>query len=1053
MNLLLRCAGVVLMVSAAAGQQAHSTWNDYLGGSDSAHYSALKQINRTNIDKLEVAWTYATGDDGAYAFSPIVVDNVLYVLAKNGSLVALDAATAKEIWVHQFEPARDVPGGRGTGGRARGNRGINYWESKDRSDRRLLIAVNNYLEAIDARAGNLIDSFGDHGRIDLREGLGRDPSSVRHIQSNTPGRVFENLIILGSSTGEEYISPPGDLRAYDIRTGKMAWIFHTVPHPGEFGYDTWPKNAWKYIGGTNAWGEITLDEKRGIAYFPLGSPTYDFYGADREGANLFSDCLLALDARTGKYLWHYQFVHHDLWDYDATTAPQLVTVKHGGKIVDAVAEATKQGFLYVFDRVTGKPFWPIVERRVPQTTVPGEQSWPTQPFPAAPPPFARQKFTADDLDTFFLTPEERAKWKDRLLSARNEGLFSPPALDKETVYMPGHNGGANIFGSASDPTDGTVYVVTKNTPVLVKLGNRPSGGGANAKTATPAQFGRAVYQRNCQTCHGIDLKGGLGPSLEGVVERRGRENALALIDQGQGEMPPFGSLPDAALNALLVFLTDPAAAPAETQPQIAAPTAELPYPRGLDVPKIRYYLHGGLAPTAISPPWSTLTAYDLNTGTIKWQAPYGDAPQAGPSDTERGNLFQRSGIVATAGGIILFASNEGKLRILDKDSGKEICAINLPRGSEGVPAVYEADGREYVVVNATGAFAGWGSDGPPAKNVESQGHEPGAYVAFALPSSLRTRSSGVGVSTVTRAADEDFNGRWDLEVHSKPANILSTTTKAWWLGITGAGTPDMKIQFVGSPDGSLDDITEAKLQDGVLHFAWQKRTNRIEYEVKYVKGVLEGKMTGPKETLMFTGHRAPKIDEHDDGTWVEGKPVRLFNGKDLTGWTGVASEKAQGWTVEDGILKGTGHADDLVTVAKYWNFKLHAEFKLAEGSNSGIGLRGRYEVQIASDYGRPPGMHGTGALYTRILPRVNASKPPDEWQTYDIRLVGRDVSATLNGETLYEKGVIDGLTGIAYDPFEDKPGSIELQGDHGPVEFRNLVLAPLTQRKDKVNIR
>ena len=315
-----------------------------------------------------------------------------------------------------------------------------------------------------------------------------------------------------------------------------------------------------------------------------------------------------------------------------------------------------------------------------------------------------------------------------------------------------------------------------------------------------------------------------------------------------------------------------------------------------------------------------------------------------------------------------------------------------------------------------------------------------------------------GLASTVRAADTDFNGRWDIQVHAKPGDIHTTSTKAWWLGITGAGTPDMKIHFVGSPDGSLDDITIAKIQNGVLHFTWVDTglfgrpadpKERSEYEVRYVHGLLQGTMTSQKQTLTFTGNRSPTIDEHDDGTWVKGKPIQLFEGKDLKGWTGVKSSNAEGWSVEDGVLKCSGHADDLITVAKYWNFELHAEYNLGEKSNSGIGLRGRYEVQILSDYAKPPGMHGTGALYTRILPSVNAGKPPGEWQTYDIRLVGREVTTVLNGQTLYKKGVIDGLTGIAIDPFEGRQGPIELQGDHGGVEFRNLVLVPLTQRKTK----
>ena len=319
----------------------------------------------------------------------------------------------------------------------------------------------------------------------------------------------------------------------------------------------------------------------------------------------------------------------------------------------------------------------------------------------------------------------------------------------------------------------------------------------------------------------------------------------------------------------------------------------------------------------------------------------------------------------------------------------------------------------------------------------------------------------VALAPAARAADNDFNGRWDIQVHAKPGDFAKyTTTAAWWLGITGAGTPDMKIQFVGSPDGSLDDITIAKIENGVLHFTWAQtprrpgRTpnpkDRAEFTVKYVHGLLQGAVTStstdPTTNLTFTGYPAPKIDEHDDGTWVEGKPIKLFDGKDLKGWTGVNSPKANGWTVEDGLLKGAGQVDDLKTVAKYWNFELHVEYNLPARSNSGIGLRGRYEVQIASDFGRPPGMHGTGTLYTRVLPSVNAGKPAGEWNTYDIRLVGREVTTVLNGQTLYKKGVIDGLTGIAFDPFEGKPGPIELQGDHGGVEFRNIVLTPLTKR-------
>jgi quinoprotein glucose dehydrogenase len=344
----------VLVASALVAQKPYTTWADYGGTADSMQYSALKQIDRANVGKLELAWrSLAPGPAGRFAFSPLIVDGTMYAAGKDGAIVALDGATGRQIWTHPVE-------GQVT------NRGFNYWQSKDGSDRRLIFAANSFLQEVNARTGVTINTFGRDGRVDLREGLGRDPKTVRNIQSGTPGRVFENLIILGSATGEGYGDPPGDIRAYDVLTGKLVWTFHTVPRPGEFGYDTWPKDAWKTMGGVNAWGEISLDEKRGIAYFPLGSPTYDLYGADRHGANLFGDCLLALDARTGKRLWHQQLIHHDLWDYDPNTAPKLLTVKHEGKSVDIVAQPTKFGLLYVFNRVTGEPLWPIAERPVPQ---------------------------------------------------------------------------------------------------------------------------------------------------------------------------------------------------------------------------------------------------------------------------------------------------------------------------------------------------------------------------------------------------------------------------------------------------------------------------------------------------------------------------------------------------------------------------------------------------------------------------------------------------------------------------------------------------------------
>ena len=412
-------ATALLLAGAATlfAQQSRTTWRDYLGGADSSHYSALKQIDKGNVNKLEVAWTYDTSEDPSYTFCPIVIDHIAYFAAKQGSLVAVDAATGKEIWAHSF----DAPGGRGGRGGISGQRGANYWESKDRSDRRIFVSTGGLLEAIDARTGQLVDSFADHGKLDLKTGLDR---TTRALASRSPGRIFENIIILGSATGEGYLAPPGDIRAFDVVTGKLLWVFHTIPRPGEFGYDTWPKDAYKYMGGVDVWGEITVDEKRGIVYLPTASAKYELYGGDRKGDNLFADCLLALDARTGKYLWHFQTVHHDLWDYDPDAAPQLVTVKHEGKTVDAVALASKNGFLYIFDRVTGKPLWPIEERPVPASDVPGETTSKTQPFPTVVPPFARQGMTVKDMYEGFMKPEQVGWWKDRLSSARTGSLYA-----------------------------------------------------------------------------------------------------------------------------------------------------------------------------------------------------------------------------------------------------------------------------------------------------------------------------------------------------------------------------------------------------------------------------------------------------------------------------------------------------------------------------------------------------------------------------------------------------------------------------------------------------
>ena len=615
----LRASALLSLNCALASAQNHNTWADYGGASDSAQYSALKQIDRTNVTKLKVAWTYPTGDNSRYLFSPLIVDNVMYVLTKSNTYVALDAATGKEIWKFTAEPGILT------------NRGINYWESKDRKERRLLFANNHALRALDAQTGKPIPTFGEGGKVDLKQGLGHDPKTIALVQSTTPGRVFEDLLIVGSATNQGYGSAPGDIRAYDVRSGKLVWTFHTIPHEGELGYETWPKDAWKKVGGANVWGEMTLDEKRGVLFAPTASAKYNFFGADRTGANLFSDSLLALDARTGKRLWHYQFVHHDIWDYDGATAPKLVTVRHSGKVIEAVALPSKEGFLWVFNRLTGEPLWPVEERKVPSSDMAGEKTWATQPFPVKPPPFARQEFTVDDINPY-LSTEDKAKFRDQILSARNEGLFTPPAK-RGTVQMPGNNGGANWGGAAVEPEKGAIYIVSKDLPSLLKMGPE-----------NPQNIPGAVDP----------------PRMEG--EDR--------YYSGFGFM--VGS--------------------------------------------------SGLA--AIKPPWTSLTAYDLNSGEIKWKIALGDVPELAAKGIKgTGTQYPKLGPVVTAGGLVFTGTRDKKVRAFDVDSGAMLWEHELDAALEGIPAVYEVGGRQYIVFCAA-AQVGL----TPATQEKIRG----AYVAFAL---------------------------------------------------------------------------------------------------------------------------------------------------------------------------------------------------------------------------------------------------------------------------------------------------------------------------------
>jgi quinoprotein glucose dehydrogenase len=609
---------LLLTVTVSATLSAQREWRDYAGSPDSSRFVAATQLTRANVGQLQVAWSFSQGMSD---FNPIVARGVVYGRGLGNSVVALDAATGKQLWMH---PPID-------GFNARG---MNYWESRDGKTRRLIYSANNFLQEIDAVTGEPVSSFGIEGKVDLRVGLDRDPTAINQ-QTRTPGRVFENLIIMGSATNQEYASAPGDIRAFDVMTGKLVWTFHTVPRPGEYGYETWPKDAWKTVGGANNWGEQSIDEKRGIVYVPTGSPKYNFYGGNRHGDNLFGDCIIALDARTGKRLWHFQTVHHDIWDLDNNSAPQLTTIRHNGRTVDVVAVASKTGYLYVFDRVTGAPIWPIEERPVPQNSpVPGEALSPTQPFPTAPPPFSRQKFTAADVNPHILSPEEREAFKQRVAKARNDGPFTPIGFE-EVVHMPGNQGGSNWGSTAANPSDGSVYVIGFNVPTLIRL-----------------------------------LKPG--------EVRSGRGGAKEVVQEG------------------------------------------------------RYVTEGfGLFPTIVNPPYTTLTAYDLNAGTIRWQIGLGDDLRlVGQGVKGTGTAASiKGGLIVTATGLVFATAADRKVHVYDSATGAQISELSLGGNTTGAPSMYELNGRQYLLVTASAApgSGGRGDLGVPPPS------GPSGIIAFALP--------------------------------------------------------------------------------------------------------------------------------------------------------------------------------------------------------------------------------------------------------------------------------------------------------------------------------
>lgn len=710
-----------------------AAWTHYGGSPEQSKYFDAGEITKQNVSQLEVAWVYPTEDEIPYFFSPIIVDTVMYLMGKNSSLIAVNVETGKEIWIHSN--LRGIT-----------RRGINYWESKDKKKKRLIFTINNTLQAIDAVTGKSILDFGDNGYVDLREGLDRDPTSIRRIQSMMPGVIYDNMIIIGSAPGEAYFSPPGHVRAYNLETGKPEWTFHTIPHPGEYGYDTWPKDAYKYVGGVNVWSEISIDTERGIVFLPVGSPTYDFYGADRIGSNLFGNSLVALDARIGKRLWHYQTVHHDLWDYDLSPAPQLLQVNKNGKQIDAVAVATKHGFVFVFDRVTGEPLFPIEEKPFPPSEMPGEEAWPTQPISSLP-SFTRHEVTKENLNPYF-SDSIRQAWLGRLDSAMS-GLYVPPSDQYETIVMPGALGGSNYGNTGADPKKGILYVMTQEHVSIYKLNKvEPQKKDLSENEIERVQ---SLYAATCQTCHGEDMAGGVGPSLLNIGQYISYDEFKSTVVNGSGQMPGFVHVDEETLNALYRYfggnpmrfnfrrdidtktpegpVVASGGAPIKPDEKKGSPMSD--YSEDVDHPSVRYTTEYGLDwPGLAAPPWSSILAFDLNNGTIKWRKPIGQDSTYVQGDQSKGapGGVLRKGMIITSTGVVFVTAKGGKLYALDEENGDLLWEETLSHEINAQPSMYVLNGKQYLVINATSNFARDSYD-----HSKKKGALPKGYVVYALP--------------------------------------------------------------------------------------------------------------------------------------------------------------------------------------------------------------------------------------------------------------------------------------------------------------------------------
>lgn len=697
-------------------ESLYGDWKTAGGNGTGNKYSSLNQIDTTNVSRLQVAWVYHAGGVDTAAHSqiqcnPIVVDGVLYGTSPRLTLFALDAATGAEKW--SYVPFDTIAGDKAGHFNLNNNRGVAYW-SDQKNDHRIFYAVGPDLHAVNATTGKLIETFGDRGKIDLHTGLGDEFKDLFITHTSAPS-IYQDLLLTGTRVSEAMDAAPGHIRAFDVRTGEMKWIFHTIPQPGEPGYETWDDpNAWKLTGGANNWMGMTIDHERGIAYIPTGSASMDFYGGKRTGSNLYADCLLALDAATGRRIWHFQYIHHNTWDWDPSSYPVLVTLDRNGKQVDAVVQTTKTGFVFVFNRDTGEPLFPVVETPVDTANhVKGEKLWPTQPIPQKPLPFVRQSFTEKDINPYL--PEGSFEEVKKRLAAYHTGKMFTPQSREGTIIFPGFDGGAEWGGPAIDPATGMLYVNANEMPWILEMWDA----GESEAIENYGQAGHRLYRQHCMSCHGADRKGGgTYPSLGEVSRKYNPQTLVEFVNAGRRMMPGFQHLATEEKNAIAAFLlnlTKESAQKYVRKLSAAEQYRKLPY----NISGYNKFLSREGYP-AIAPPWGTLTAIDLNTGEHVWKKVLGeDARMKALGATESGTENYGGPVVTQGGVLFIAATKDAKFRAFNKRTGGLLWETTLPASGFATPATYAIDGRQYVVIACGGGKLGTRSGD--------------SYVAFALP--------------------------------------------------------------------------------------------------------------------------------------------------------------------------------------------------------------------------------------------------------------------------------------------------------------------------------